>query len=117
MLAASAKYFHKPLYPRLLAHAQKLLSSAIEQGQCNTGVIQALLILVYWKEPTDQSAWIKIGMAVRLGYQLGWHERSSKPRPPVPEDPVRYREQLVSVRMWAILTAQDTERTWFCGQQ
>lgn len=96
MLAAAAKYFHKPLYLRLLAHAQKLLSSAIEQGQCDTGVIQAILILVYWKEPTDQSAWIKIGMAVRLGYQLGWHERCTKPPIPVPADPVRYREQLVS---------------------
>ncbi len=102
VLAAAAKYFHKPLYPRLLSHAQKLLSNAIEQGVCSTGVVQALLILVYWKEPTDQSGWVRIGIAIRLAYQLGWHERWTKPPVPPPTDPTRYREQL------------DTERTWFC---
>jgi hypothetical protein len=41
---------------------------------CDTGVVQSLMIHVYWKAPTDRTAWAKLGMAIRLGYQFRWHE-------------------------------------------
>lgn len=107
VLAASAQFFHKETYPRLLAHAQKLVSAAVEQGNCNIGLVQALLILVYWKQPTDQSAWIKIGMAVRLGYQLGWHLRAAKiPSPELPTGELEQREQLVSTSYGDLTTGR-----------
>jgi hypothetical protein len=78
ILAAASRFFLRELHSPLLAHAQTLLNRATSVGECETGIIQALLILVYWKSPTDRTAWLKIGMSVRMGYQLGWHE--VKPR-------------------------------------
>lgn len=44
------------------------------QGRCDIGVVQSLMIHVYWKAPTDRTAWAKLGMAIRLGYQFRWYE-------------------------------------------
>lgn len=91
VLAAACKYFRKESYPLFVGHAQRLLSAAVEVGTCHIGILQAALILVYCKsvddaeqalnqgkQPTDQSAWVKIGVAIRLGYQLGLHRRSAR---------------------------------------
>jgi len=43
-------------------------------GQGSVGIVQAILINVYTKEPSDGSAFVKIGVAVRMGYQLGWNQ-------------------------------------------
>lgn len=50
-----------------------LLSRATGAGECEISIVKAILVLVFWKDPTDKSAWIKIGTAIRLGYQLGLH--------------------------------------------
>jgi hypothetical protein len=50
------------------------------------------MILVYWKAPTDRTAWLKIGLSVRIGYQLGWHE--THPRS-LPSDEMAARKVLV----------------------
>ena len=99
ILGATAKFFNKEVFPSIWAHAQRLVSRVVEQGACSPPIIQALLILVYWKQPNDRSAWIKTGLAVRMGYQLGWHNGWTTP---MPEDPILYRERL------------DAQRTWFC---
>lgn len=57
-------------------------------------IIKSLLILVFWKDPVDKSAWIKIGTAIRLGYQLGLHISASRKG----ED----------------AETRDARRTWFC---
>lgn len=99
VLAVTAKFFHKELYPRLGSHSQRLISRAVEQGTCTTAIVQAILIMVYWKEPRDTSAWIKIGLAIRMGYQLGFHT-GNIPDTPL-DDELALREKL------------DRERTWF----
>lgn len=70
-----------------------MLSEAIDNGRCQIGVVQAILIMVYWKEPSDQSAWIKIRVAVAMGYQLGYHIPRAAD---LPTDAKRARSILVS---------------------
>jgi hypothetical protein len=55
--------------------------------------VQSLMLLTYWKEPADSSGWMKIGMAIRLGYSLFWHVPRTEP---LPEDETQAREVLVS---------------------
>lgn len=74
VLAASSKFFKEQMQAALLAQAKSLISRAIDRGVCETAIVQAILILVYWKEPSDKSAWIKIGVALRMAHQMRWHE-------------------------------------------
>lgn len=93
ILAASSKFFRKELHAALLSHAHSILNRATNKASCSTGIIQALMILVYWKAPSDRSGWLKIGMAVRMGYQLGWHLTMDRP---LPTDELAARRTLVS---------------------
>nr|XP_018267465.1 uncharacterized protein I303_01452 [Kwoniella dejecticola CBS 10117]OBR89623.1 hypothetical protein I303_01452 [Kwoniella dejecticola CBS 10117] len=94
VLAAACKFFRKDLYPRLIEHAQTLISREIDSGRCDVGIIQSLLILVCWKETTDRSAWVRIGVAIRLGYQHGWYKPSKRT---LPSDVREARQLLVSL--------------------
>jgi hypothetical protein len=68
-------------------------------GECSLGLVQSLLIMVYWKTPTDTSAWVKIGIGIRLAYQLGLHVPRTKKLPSDDRDARILRS---------------AERTWFC---
>ncbi len=100
MLVAASKYVLPERHSTLLAHAESLINRATNAGECSTALIQALLILVYYKGPSDRSAWLKIGVAIRLAFQLRWHEQRPTERLPENEHEARL-----------IL---DPERTWFC---
>lgn len=93
VLVAASKFFRPDIYHQLLSHVQTLLNRAIGAGACDIGIIQCLLILVTFKAPTDRSAWIKIGMAIRLAYQHGWHVPLHRV---LPDDPREARLVLVS---------------------
>ncbi|GMK58557.1 hypothetical protein CspeluHIS016_0505890 [Cutaneotrichosporon spelunceum] len=99
VLAIASKYALPERHGTLLPHAESLIHRAINTGECNTALIQSLLILVYYKGPGDRSAWLKIGIALRLALQLRWHE--ARPAP-LPADEGEARLLL------------DPERTWFC---
>ncbi|KAL1410568.1 hypothetical protein Q8F55_004581 [Vanrija albida] len=93
VLAASAKFFKRDVYPALLTHANTVASRAILSADESKALVQALLIQVYWKDPTDTSAWRKIGWAIRMGYQFHWHLPRKRP---LPEDRQLALEILVS---------------------
>lgn len=95
VLAAASKMSRADLHAQLLSHAQTLLDRAITAGAANVGVVQAIMILVYWKKPADTSAWRKIGTALRIGYQLYWHIPRKQP---LPEDEMAARRILVRRR-------------------
>lgn len=99
VLAAAARFFRKDLHRRLLSHSQTILDRALTAGASDIGIVQSLMILTYWKTPADTSAWRKIGMALRIGYQSLWHVPR---RDPLPEDEVAARHVL------------NAERTWYC---
>ncbi|RSH84056.1 hypothetical protein EHS25_005301 [Saitozyma podzolica] len=100
VLASSARFFRPDLHPHLVSHASTILDRALHAGQADTGIVQSLMLLTYWKEPADSSGWMKIGMAIRLGYSLFWHVPRTEP---LPEDETQAREVL-----------RNSERTWFC---
>jgi hypothetical protein len=99
ILTAAAKFFRPEVYPMLHSHAQTLLNRAMANGDCNLYIVQAVLILIHWKTPTDRSAWVKLGFAIRLSYQLGLYVVRHKP---LPQD----------VRAARLIRAG--ERTWLC---
>ena len=113
VLAASSRFFRKDLHRRLLSHAQTILDRAVTAGASDIGMVQSLMILTYWKNPSDTSAWRKIGMAIRIGYQSLWHIPR---RDPLPEDELAARHILVGrlCLTWSRLTRKNAERTWFC---
>jgi len=103
ILASSAKFFNRTIRPALLSHAQTILSRSLLVGECSTGIIQALMLLSAWKEPTDRSSWVKMGIAIRLGYQLGLH----LPRTgPLPLDRHQARLVMDSERTWIVLSCK-----------
>ena len=99
VLAASSRFFRKDLHRRLLSHAQTVLDRAVTAGASDIGMVQSLMILTYWKNPADTSAWRKIGMAIRIGYQSLWHIPR---RDPLPDDEMAARHILVSYP-WMLL--------------
>ncbi|KAI5475366.1 hypothetical protein MNV49_001597 [Pseudohyphozyma bogoriensis] len=63
------------------------------------GMIQAIAVLVFWKEASDCSAWLRIGWAIRIAYQLKLYTPRHHP---LPTDVTAAKEQM------------NLERTWFC---
>nr|XP_019043747.1 hypothetical protein I302_08328 [Kwoniella bestiolae CBS 10118]OCF22677.1 hypothetical protein I302_08328 [Kwoniella bestiolae CBS 10118] len=104
VLSASSKFARPDLHSTLVSHTQTLLSRAINNGTADVGVAQTIMILMYWKLPADTSSWRKIGIAIRMGYQLYWHV----PRNQVlPDDEVLARKILNSERTWMCLFCFD----------
>ncbi|GAA5821093.1 hypothetical protein JCM11251_001958 [Rhodosporidiobolus azoricus] len=104
VLAVSAKFFRPDLYPSLLASSRQLIGRAIVDGKASVGLIQAMLIATYWKESSDSSAWLRIGLAIRMGYQLNLHAQRTTP---LPDDEFEARLILDRERTWVVLIAFD----------
>lgn len=99
VLASASRFFRHDVHAALLSHARTLLDRALQAGSTDIGVIQSLMIQTYWKDPEDTSGWMKVGIAIRLGYSLFWHIPRTDP---LPDDERAARELL------------NAERTWFC---
>ncbi|GAA5903821.1 uncharacterized protein JCM6883_001995 [Sporobolomyces salmoneus] len=105
ILAVSAKFFRPDLYQTLLLAAQQLVVRGTGEGtNVHIGLIQACLILIYWKQPTDSSAWIRTGFALRAAYQLGLHVKRTTP---LPADEHEARLILDRERTWITLICFD----------
>ncbi|KAF5538694.1 hypothetical protein FPHYL_12471 [Fusarium phyllophilum] len=74
MLAMTAKAFNHVLYIKLYDHAQDLFSNVFRRGSKTVEIVQAVLILTYWKEPQDTRVWTSVGYAIRISMDLGWHK-------------------------------------------
>ncbi|BGP45734.1 hypothetical protein JCM10450v2_001564 [Rhodotorula kratochvilovae] len=104
VLAVSAKFLRPDLYPSLISTAKHLVGRGIIDGKVTLGLVQAILLLVYWKEPEDRSAWLRIGEAIRMGYQLHLHEQRAAP---LPADELEARQIMDRERTWIDLCAFD----------
>lgn len=107
MLAAVAKFFAFGLYQPMLNHARTLLNQKGMSGDGTYDIydVQAILIQVYYKHPSDRTVWIRIGMALRIAQQLRLNESY---RRPLPADPVEKRQQLVCNLFQLLLTCSRT---------
>ncbi|GJN88061.1 hypothetical protein Rhopal_001017-T1 [Rhodotorula paludigena] len=105
ILAASAKFFRPDLHAQLLLTAQQLVTRSMGgDGEPHIGLVQSLLILTYWKEPLDTSSWLKVGYAIRLGYQLGLHQKRYTA---LPANEHEARIVLDRERTWIVLICFD----------
>ncbi|GAA5864126.1 hypothetical protein JCM8547_005144 [Rhodosporidiobolus lusitaniae] len=104
VLAVSAKFIRPDLYPSLLMSAKQLVGRGIIDGKVSVGLIQSILLQVYYKEPVDTSAWVRIGIAIRCGYQMHLHAQRTTP---LPDDELEAREILDRERTWIVLVAFD----------
>ncbi|GAA5913502.1 hypothetical protein JCM6882_002380 [Rhodosporidiobolus microsporus] len=104
ILAVSAKFFRPDLYASLLASSRQLIGRAIVDGKASVGLIQAICISTYWKQSHDSSAWLRVGLAIRMGYQLNLHAQRTTP---LPVDEFEARLILDRERTWLVLVAFD----------
>lgn len=62
--------------------------------------------MTFWKDPRDSSSWRKVGLAIRMAYELNLHAAREDP---LSSDELSAREQLVglvfgsfrSILIWA----------------
>ncbi|GAA6018289.1 hypothetical protein JCM10207_000792 [Rhodosporidiobolus poonsookiae] len=112
LLCAASKYVRPDLYPALLAEAEELILRSTLKGEASVPLLQSILLLVYWKPPLDRSAWMRIGMAIRMGYQLKLHKKRTAPLPAVEH---AARLILDSERTWIVLICFDNDYSLSAG--
>jgi hypothetical protein len=74
ILTVAAKILNPSAYPALKDHSETLFTESVRRGDKSPEVVQAILILTYWKELDDTRAWLSVGYAIRLSMDLGWHK-------------------------------------------
>ncbi|CAO2658294.1 Nn.00g060170.m01.CDS01 [Neocucurbitaria sp. VM-36] len=74
VLAAAAKALNPSLFTPLHDHAERLFARAFRRGDKSPEVVQAILVLTYWKEPEDTRAFVNVGLAIRIAMEIGWHK-------------------------------------------
>lgn len=112
-------------------HARTLAFRDVSHSKCAIETVQAFCIMVFWKRPTDNSAWIDLGVAIRMAMQLRLHEMADPTNASTPEDEAAHRvlavsaasQTVIGVTMgWLMLHLvslfhsvrdQNTERTWY----
>ncbi|KAK4063666.1 transcriptional regulator family: Fungal Specific TF [Trichoderma harzianum] len=119
VLAMSAKTFNPVMYNALYDHAQDLYTESFRNGAKSTEIVQAILILTYWKQPQDTRAWTSLGYAIRMCMDMGWHKLTAySPASRAIADETRRREIRNIERTWFVLFVYDrsislqTGRPW-----
>ncbi|SCV48505.1 uncharacterized protein FFB14_10413 [Fusarium fujikuroi] len=119
ILAMAAKAFNHVLYIKLYDHAQDLFSSVFRRGSKSVEIVQAILILTYWKEPQDTRVWTSVGYAIRICMDLGWHKLAyCRSAAAAKESEAQRRERRNIERTWYVLFVYDrsislqTGRPW-----
>ncbi|KAF3056756.1 Hypothetical protein CFAM422_012787 [Trichoderma lentiforme] len=119
VLAMSAKTFNPIMYNALYDHAQVLYTESFRNGAKSTEIVQAILILTYWKQPQDTRAWTSLGYAIRMCMDMGWHKLTAySPASRATADETRRREIRNIERTWFVLFVYDrsislqTGRPW-----
>ncbi|GAA5863595.1 hypothetical protein JCM3774_006542 [Rhodotorula dairenensis] len=102
LLAVSAKFARPDLYAVLRSHAMQLIGRGIIDGRATLGLIQSILCQIYWKESHDSSSWLRVGIAIRMAYQMYLHGQRKGPLPSDEQEARRDRE-----RTWIVLIAFD----------
>ncbi|EXL45204.1 hypothetical protein FOCG_12613 [Fusarium oxysporum f. sp. radicis-lycopersici 26381] len=118
ILAMSAKTFNHVLYAKLYDHSQDLFANVFRRGSKSIEIVQAILILTYWKEPQDTRVWTSVGYAIRICMDLGWHKLTPYSPTAVAESEMQKRERRNVERTWYVLFVYDrsislqTGRPW-----
>lgn len=108
ILAVSAKAFNPSVYHILQSHAEDLFTRCFRSGKKSTEIIQAILVLTYWKEPDDTRAWLSVGYVIRMCMELGWHKITPKSRKDLEAlSNIEWKENRNIERTWLLLFVYD----------
>ncbi|KAM0513310.1 hypothetical protein ACHAPE_007962 [Trichoderma viride] len=108
VLAVSAKTFNPAVYNALYEHAQDLYTESFRNGAKSTEIVQAILILTYWKQPQDTRAWTSVGYAIRMCMDMGWHKLTAySAASRANADETKRREVRNVERTWLVLFVYD----------
>ncbi|CZT21886.1 uncharacterized protein RCC_07752 [Ramularia collo-cygni] len=106
-LMAASKVFNPALYSGLRDHAEVLLLDVIRYGWKSAEVVQAILIMTYYKDPEDTRVFVNVGLAIRIALDLGWHELASATRNRETETITDERGRRNAERTWLVLFVYD----------
>lgn len=81
ILTVAAKVTRPDLYPRLLAMCEEMSVNCFRTGSRDIGYIQSVILLAFWRQAHDSTAWIMFGHAIRLGFAIGLHRFARRPLP------------------------------------
>ncbi|ELU40888.1 fungal zn(2)-Cys(6) binuclear cluster domain-containing protein [Rhizoctonia solani AG-1 IA] len=93
IISVSSKFFLPRVHQQCHALSQSLIGRALASDMCNIEYIQALSLSTFYKDADDASSWRKVGLAIRMAYELNLHEFRTQP---LPKDELEARKQLVS---------------------
>lgn len=108
VLTVACKFFRPEMYETMLSLANNLVNQAIAECVAAIELVQAICILHYWKKPTDGRGWLRLGHAIRLGYQLDLHLPRKRR---LPSDEREARLAIDRERTWISLFCFDSTMT------
>ncbi|KAF8669655.1 Fungal specific transcription factor domain [Rhizoctonia solani] len=97
ILTVSCRFARPNVWENCNSLGQTLLGRALADGICSIEYVQALSLLTFWKDSRDSSSWRKVGLAIRMAYELNLHDPRTEPLSP---DELLAREQLNKERTW-----------------
>ncbi|KAF5338221.1 hypothetical protein D9758_012868 [Tetrapyrgos nigripes] len=104
ILTVAAKFEMQGKYPILLTFCQDLLAKTFIVGTSSLETIQAIRILISYRDHTDHSSYVKLGFCIRMAYDLSLDQPHKRP---LPDDETRAREILSGERTWFELVSTD----------
>ncbi|CAE6480457.1 unnamed protein product [Rhizoctonia solani] len=104
IISVSSKFFLPRVHQRCHALSQSLIGRALASDMCNIEYIQALSLSTFYKDADDASSWRKVGLAIRMAYELNLHEFRTQP---LPTEELEARKQLNRERTWIQLVLYD----------
>ncbi|KAG8724371.1 hypothetical protein FRC09_019479 [Ceratobasidium sp. 395] len=105
IIAVSSKFFLPHVHEKCHTLSQSLIGRALAADMCNIEYIQALSLSTFYKDADDSSSWRKVGLAIRMAYELNLHEfrRGMK----LSTEELEARKQLNRERTWIQLVLYD----------
>ncbi|KAG9096634.1 hypothetical protein FRC06_008480 [Ceratobasidium sp. 370] len=104
ILCVACRFMRPRAWERCNALGQTLLGRALADGICSIEYVQALSLMTFWKDPRDSSSWRKVGLAIRMAYELNIQAPRERPLAAMEQ---LAREQLNKERTWLQLVCYD----------
>ncbi|KAG8737168.1 hypothetical protein FRC10_008491 [Ceratobasidium sp. 414] len=94
IIAVSSKFFLPHVHEKCHALSQSLIGRALAADMCNIEYIQALSLSTFYKDADDSSSWRKVGLAIRMAYELNLQE--FRRGATLPTEEIEARKQLIA---------------------
>lgn len=106
ILTVAAKFEQPGFYSKLLGLVNEHLAKVWIHGGARLEIIQAILLLFFFKQAQDSTSYRRIGFAIRMAYELNLDKPHMENRP-LPSDEIAARQILSGERTWYELISSD----------